>query len=424
MTRLLACWAAMLPDQRIPVDGSDLSVLAASGLRPAGAGLVARRPSWLLPARHPGFATPVGPPTVGTGQVSRLWERGGFEQLVAATRARNWWLGDSAVPSWLEGRVRATSWLPGLCREFVTHRMPGARVVATYLIGSYLWAEQPSSRIDAVVVSTSPDESAVLDHTMSLDLPDHLRYSVDGVPIDGVDLLVVSQAALRAPERLTGLVGDWHLPDGRPYPCDISRPTVARAVLRTLRSGLLVDGADVLGAEPDPAGLLAHAYYFVQEASVLLAWRDSAAKAANRLLEASLVLDQLTGSGNRSEQLRGLCAAVRSAPQDPELLRRLQGWHGDTRPAVLPALVERLVRVRQRLLEPLPVPELAEVLDRADTEEWPAWQQARAELEQWLVPPVPAAPALRARSARVRAHLTALGVPDPLVWLGEPLSLA
>lgn len=427
-------WAAMMPDERISTDGSDPAELSGSGLRPAGAGLAARRPSWLLPARHPAFDAPATPSATGPARVVRLWRHGSwqageFDRIIATTASRNWWLRDGSAPPGLVDRVRATGWLPRLCGEFVSRRLPGAQVVATYLIGSYLWAHRPSSRVDAVVVSSSPDDAAVMRHETNVELPHSLRFAVDGALIDGVDLLVVSRSALREPERLTGQVGDWRLPDGRPYPCDIRRQTVARAVLRTLRSGLLVDGTDVVGDEPDDLGLLAHAYYFVQEASVLLAWRDSVAKAANRLLEASLVLDHLTGADPASgdHELHRVCTAIRSAPHDPELLRRLQGWHGETTPAVLPVLVERLVRARQHLLAPFPTPGLGEVLRRADAEAWPAWHQARDELERWLMPPVPAAETLMAWSdpdlpPAARSHLAALGVPDPRTWLGEPLS--
>lgn len=427
-------WAAMMPEDRISADGLDPEELSGCGLRPVGAGHAARRPSWLLPARHPAFDAPATRPATRPPRVVRLWRQGSwqggeFDRIIAATAGRNWWFRGGSAPPGLVDRVRATGWLPRLCDEFVTRRLPGAHVVATYLIGSYLWADRPSSRVDAVAVCSSPDDAPVMRHETNVKLPRSLRFSVDGAVIDGVDLLVVSRSALREPERLTGQVGDWRLPDGRPYPCDIRRQTVARAVMRTLRSGLLVDGVDVVGDEPDDFGLLAHAYYFVQEASVLLGWRDSVAKAANRLLEASLVLDHLTGAGQPSgdHELRRLCTAIRSAPHDPELLRRLQGWHGETAPAALPVLVERLVRARQQLLAPFPTPDLGEVLRRADQEAWPTWHQARHELEHWLVPAFPAAEALLAWSdpglpSTVRSHLAALGVTDPRSWLGEPLA--
>jgi hypothetical protein len=426
----LALWASLAPEERVRATVHE----SGAGLRPAGAGWVARRPSWLLPARHPAFALAGGLagdiPGVRVAPLwcDGVWQPDAFAATSARLTARNWWLryGQRSLVRVAE-QLRAAAPVPEACRAHVDSVFPGARVVSTFVIGSYLWADQPSSRVDVVSIVDVPEDGAVLHQVMEGDIPPRFRWTTGGREIEGVDLLIVSVAALRHPERLTGYVGDWRMPNGRPYPYDLRRETIARALVRTLRAGVPVDGIDPLPAAEDPDGLLALAYYFVQEASILLNWRHRIGKAANRLLEASLILDQVDGgpAAGRSAPLGELCDAVRADERDPALLAKLQGWHGGT-PAELPGLVDRLARTRAATGLPRPRAGVDDIVRRAVDEDWPTWRQVCLELDEWVSPPVDPLATLRAWDAtvppQVRRHLDGLGVAGPADWLGDPWS--
>lgn len=435
---LLRLWSELLPENRVPWNSPlrSRAELGASGLREVGrrhgVPLLARRPSWILPARHPVFAFAGRFEPSAAFRAETLWNEGTwrpdeFRRLISRVEPRNWWLrhGDRPLCELAE-RVAKVSAVPGFCRSYIASRYPGAKLLCGYVIGSYLWAVRPSSRLDVVLVIDSTGER-LLEHAEVLPLPSRMHWDVSGTRIEGLDAVVTSLEALRNPSGLTGRIGSWTMRDGRPYPYDNSRETVARALNVTLRSGLPIFGRDLFDGPADKADLLALAYYFLQEASILLAWRQDVGKAANRLVESSLIM----GRPTEYAHLAALRTAVRKEPVEPELLSRLEGWHATGTTAALPDLIRRLVAER-RSLGMHGAGSVPELVERARTEEWPTWRQARTELKNWISPGAARTDAQIAQilhdwergdehvPTRVRSHLRALGSPGPAAWLGDP----
>lgn len=398
----LQTWAALGPDETGPCPtsrpGDDLtSYLSRNGLASVGgrAQRVRRLRSWSLAARHPEFAFPAQKRIPAAGARVDLWPFGtwsatAFEELLRVKSAHSWWLRRPVVrPAVLAERVRRA--LPAVhhARRLVETRYFGSDIHSVVITGSYLWAATPRPTVDVAVIVDLGSRTA-LDHDQDVALPENERWTVGNRTVRGLDLLVVPRAGLDRAPHATAAIGDWRLPNGRALWYDTRQSTVLAAVRQTFRACLTVNGEDLFPAETeDPQAMLALAYYFTQEASQLLNWRAAAAKAANRLWEANLILDRLTASGStapaRLTYRAGRIAATLSgrADVDAASLALLQGWFTTGPAAVLPQTIERLVRARgtEGFLHRSPdaADVLRELLARARAERWPTLARLAAE---------------------------------------------
>lgn len=416
--RLADLRAALSCDETAVCDGHvGAAELSAYGLVPVdvvGDELtVAPAPSWLLPPVHHAFAfgrpaplDPAAGPTVTLWRNGKLDDDAVAEVLTQRTRT-SWWL--RYVPGARDraaARIRDAAPLLDVVAGLMAREYPGAVVRSVALNGSYLWAADPHEEIDlAVVLDGVPAET--FDHHAHIELPSELRWVAGGATVEVLDVLVVGAGALARPDALTGMIGDWVLPNGRPYPYDMRRSTVGAAIRYTFATGVTIAGVDHFAdLAQEPADLLALAYYFTQEATVLLAWNKFPAKAALRLYEANLVCrraEELLGvTGVEVPGVAEVAALTRAAPEDPDLTARVQGWFGGPADAVLPATVARLARTRHLLGAPDPAPAaeppvsgplwtalraearaaapvalVTAALDRAVAAEWPAWALVR-----------------------------------------------
>lgn len=319
-------------------------------------------PVWLLPPTHARFrfSPQRAIDTAGLDPVDLwpggVWSPDAFDKVLESRRTNSWWLRwlPDAEPR-LVRRVRQAGPVLAQVRQTVAERYPGASLVATVLNGSYLWRERPSSAVDVVAVLSDVADHT-LDHDMSVALPPDAWPTVDGTTVDSLDLLVVGDHALREPERLTGTIGAWNLPDGSPFPYDLSRATIARAIRHTLAAGITIDGRDYFArVGSTPTDLVALAYYFTQEASILLAWRTSPAKAAQRLQEANLIcrqVEETLGVGGRSDLDVAAARCAAEAPREtpgPSWLASVQGWLHGPPDSILARTVRRLARLAHRV---------------------------------------------------------------------------
>lgn len=380
---LLRLWSQLRPGEqrRLKFLAKDSLVsLRRNGLRLVGGPgggvphwTVEPLPSWLLPPVHPRFRFRLSPaPDVSdraqSGMRYTLWDlrnsnlEGALQQVLQRARTSWWvrWLPETAgrLPERLLAARPVMAAIHRICkREFGL----GYKVVAVILTGSYLWAEQVSNAIDASVVidhQSAPDYRQVFRHLPEETLLPQERPGPYGTTVRQLDLLAVGMGCLERPSQVRGRIGSWLMSDGEEFPYDLHSRKVLAAVRETFAmAGVPVYGPDIYARlEPDPANLLALAYYFTQEASALLAFQEGSVKAARRLLESQLILASVEeGFGNSPEDgtsdlLSAAQAAVRrvaASPSDPYVLADLRGWHGREGGSLLDSTVRRLLRIQE-----------------------------------------------------------------------------
>jgi hypothetical protein len=289
-------------------------------------GLIRRCPSWLLPPVDPRFqllgeADAVGRPA-GLARAPRvcLWDSAGtwnaisWRALVERRKKLSWWFADNNFDERaLEARVRAARPAVALSRRLAAARYPSASVFSINLTGSYLWSRQVPSSIDVLLLIDDVDET-VFEHHAVVDLADSEQWVAESGTITSLDVLIASTKALENPTLLSGTIGEWELPDGQMYPYDNRRRTVASAVRLTLNTAVVVTGRDMAGVfSQSDDSLLALAYYFTQEASVLLHWSFHPSKAIQRLLEANLIYDHVERRRSGTATPSAVTSALRSA---------------------------------------------------------------------------------------------------------------
>lgn len=360
-------------------------------------------PAWFLPPSHPAFRLrPAcrGPYPGPSPERYDLWSPGHesgpapgyFEALYASRAERSWWL------RYLPGaRERLQTRLPGtrpllagLRRVVAQQYGPASRILSVVLTGSYLWSESLPASIDAAVIIDTP--LPVLDHWPENVLHPGEQPVVQGACVGALDLLVVGLGALQNPARLRGSLGPWLLEDGQVFPYDLRRRTVFAATCLTLSAGIPVLGPDYYRhVAPSPRDLCNLAYYFVQEASALLALRQEPVKAVQRLLESNLILqfcEERLGRGSEPwtghlvSRCREAIAVLKARPNDPEMLCTVQGWWGKEPPGLLDLTLRRLVRTVSAMA-PLPSPSLRTLARRARRLKHPGWKLLLGRLQRF-----------------------------------------
>lgn len=298
--------------------------------------------SWVLPPMHPRFAFPKC--------TANLGPKGNREAL--GWRESNWWLrylpgAEGALWQRLE---KARAVIPFIL-AFVADNYPDWTTTSIVTNGSYLWNKMPRQEIDVGVVLQGPSgHEPILEHYPCTPL-DELTCQGNS-PLRFLDLLVADRRILEGAEP-GGILGNWCLSGGQPYPYDLRKSTVSAAIRCTYAVAPTIYGeeiADTLGF--GLGDLRALAYYFVQEASVLLAYRESIRKASQRLLEANLVLclaEELATGRVPDDEAQDLIASCERATLDarqgldsPSTLVRIQGWFGRSELSLLDRTVRRL----------------------------------------------------------------------------------
>ncbi|MFD9427703.1 MULTISPECIES: hypothetical protein [unclassified Streptomyces] len=294
--------------------------------------------SWLLPPRHAEFAFRAPRGEAGNGP-PKGW------------RERNWWLRHlPGARGWIDERLsRAEAVVPQLLRV-VELSCPGLTVRSVVANGSFLWSAFPSREVDfGVIVDVPAGRELVLEHHPEVAITP-AGGGVDG-GIEGFDFLVVDSRIIAGADP-AGHLDEWCFEDGDAYPYDLRRSTVAAAVRCTYAVAPTLYGADVADSLPlDPRNLLSLAYYFTQEAGILLAHRELLHKAPQRLLEANLIMSSVeewflrsasAGSAALVDDHARIVALVSTDGWTPELVAEVQGRLGEERPSLLDRTVRRL----------------------------------------------------------------------------------
>lgn len=340
------------PGVQAPEPSLDRRLLQSLSLCKAASNICRYEP-WLLPERGSPFDFPSAPPcSLSSANDQGLfvmnanelaWSEANWERQKTRRSERSWWLivGELGIDV-VEARLRnATDAITGSIRA-VIDQFGFSNLRSVLLGGSYLWAADSSSSIDLIAVVDVDPES--MGHFPSLDL------TTGNESLQGLDLLVISSAALEDPDTLRGDVDVWEVRPGIRLPYDNSFATIAKAIRVTSETSFCVFGADLtLDFQVTSADRLRLAYYFAQEASALISHNVLPYKAVQRLLESNLILDLCDGQREYANQISDVsqealhCAKLTRSMPRREAAYFVQGSRISGRADVGSSLLNRTV---------------------------------------------------------------------------------